>query len=75
MSWHHQLEKDDDRKLREAGSYGYLVKVPVDRDILASAVEKGELTVRLETEGEGGIAIYGKEFGRYMLDPSLVLKK
>ena len=75
LSWHHQLEKDDDRKLREAGSYGYLVKVPVDRDILASAVEKGELTVRLETEGEGGIAIYGKEFGRYMLDPSLVLKK
>ena len=43
--------------------------------MLASAVEKGELTVKLETEGEGGIAVYGKEFGRYMLDPSLVLKK
>ncbi|MDZ7646599.1 MAG: hypothetical protein U5K54_05135 [Cytophagales bacterium] len=26
LSWHHQLK---DKKLREAGSYGYLVKVPV----------------------------------------------
>ena len=72
LSWHHQLK---DRKLREAGSYGYLVKVPVKKGMLKSALQKGALTVQLQTLGEGGIAVYGKEFGRYVLDPSLVLKK
>ncbi len=71
LSWHHQLK---DRKLREAGSYGYLVKVPVTRKQLNSAVRKGELKVKISTVGEGGIAVYGKSFGRYPVDPSLVLK-
>ncbi len=71
LSWHHQLR---DRKLREAGSYGYLLKVPVNKAMLKSVLHTGELKVRIETEGEGGIAVYGKEFGRYPLDPSLVLK-
>ncbi len=71
LSWHHQLK---DRKLREAGSYGYLLKVPVKRSALQSAIREGELKVRIQTEGEGGLAVYGKEFGRYALDPSLVLK-
>lgn len=72
LSWHHQLK---DRKLREAGSYGYLLKVPVPKDALQGAIEAGELKVRIETEGEGGIAVYGKAFGRYALDPSLVLRE
>jgi predicted transcriptional regulator len=72
LSWHHQLK---DKKLREAGSYGYLVKVPVSGKILRNAVSGGALKVRIETAGEGGIAIYGKEFGRFALDPSLVLTK
>jgi predicted transcriptional regulator len=71
LSWHHQLK---DRKLREAGSYGYLIKVPVTKKLLSAAVKKGELKVRISTLGEGGIAVYGKSFGRYPLDPSLVLK-
>jgi hypothetical protein len=72
LSWHHQLK---DRKLREAGSYGYLIKVPLKKSILKGAIENGELQVQIKTSGEGGIAVYGKEFGRYPLDPSLVLKK
>jgi predicted transcriptional regulator len=72
LSWHHQLQ---DKKLREAGSYGYLIKVPIEKDLLQNALQEGELLVLLQTEGEGGIAVYGKEFGRYALDPSLVLKK
>jgi hypothetical protein len=72
LSWHHQLK---DRKLREAGSYGYLVRVPVKKSMLKNALEKGELMVELRTEGQGGIALYGKEFGRFPLDPSLVLMK
>lgn len=71
LSWHHQLK---DRKLREAGSYGYLTKVVVTRKQLKSAIEKGELTIQLKTLGDGGMAVYGKSFGRYPLDPSLVMK-
>ena len=71
LSWHHQLK---DRKLREAGSYGYLTKVAVSKKQLESAMEKGELVIQLKTLGEGGIAVYGKSFGRYPLDPSLVMK-
>ncbi len=71
LSWHHQLK---DKKLREAGSYGYLTKVPISNKILKSALEKGELVVQLKSLGEGGIAVYGKSFGRYPLDPSLVMK-
>ncbi len=72
LSWHHQLQ---DRKLREAGSYGYLLKVPLDKPTIDAVIEKGELLVRLETKGEGGIAVYGREFGRYPVDPSLVINR
>jgi hypothetical protein len=71
LSWHHQLQ---DKKLREAGSYGYLLKVPIKNKLMKEAIEAGSLTIRLQTNGEGGIAIYGKEFGRYPLDPTLVLE-
>ncbi len=71
LSWHHQLK---DRKLREAGSYGYLTKVPISKKQWQSALQKGELVIRLQTEGQGGIAVYGKSFGRYPLDPSVVMK-
>ncbi len=71
LSWHHQLK---DLKLREAGSYGYLTKVAVTKKQLKSAIEKGEMLIRVKTEGDGGIAVYGKSFGRFPVDPSLVLK-
>ena len=71
LSWHHQLQ---DKKLREAGSYGYLTKVPVTKTQLKKALETGKLVVRITTADEGGIAIYGKSFGRYPVDPSLVMK-
>ncbi|MEL6589002.1 MAG: sugar-binding domain-containing protein [Bacteroidota bacterium] len=71
LSWHHQLQ---DRTLREAGSYGYLVKVPISRKVLKQAVKTGRLEFEIRTEGEGGVAVYGKEFGRYPFDPSLVIR-
>lgn len=70
LSWHHQLK---DKKLREAGSYGYLIKIPMNKDLLRQAAKTGKLTVRISSN-EGGVAIYGKQFGRYAFDPSLVLK-
>ncbi len=72
LSWHNQLK---DKKLREAGSYGYLVEVPLNKVQLRKAVEKGFITVKLESEGEGGIAVYGQDFGRFRLNPSIVIRK
>lgn len=71
LSWHHQLK---DKKLREAGSYGYLIKVLMSKEQLKKGFEKGEMVVQLKTIGTGGIAVYGKSFGRFPWDPSIVLK-
>lgn len=67
LSWHHQLK---DRKLREAGSYGYLIKVPVSKSFWA---KNKTATLKLESVDMGGLAIYGDEFGRYPIDINWVL--
>ena len=70
LSWHSQL---GDRRLREAGSYGYLTRCAITRRALERAHAAGELVVRLEVDSpsSGGIAVYGKRFGRYPFDPTL----
>lgn len=70
LSWNAQPH---DKKLREAGSYGYLVKIPLDAEMKTTIADQGWLKVKLEVTGAGGLAIYGKDFGRYPLDPSLVV--
>jgi predicted transcriptional regulator len=71
LSWHFQKR---DRRLREAGSYGTLLRVAVPGEALDRAAARGELVVRLEVDPAlpGGLAIYGKRFGRYPLDPTIV---
>jgi hypothetical protein len=71
LSWHSQLQ---DQYLREAGSYGELVSVAVPRAALKDAASAGQLVVRLEVDEAlpGGLAIYGEDFGRYPLDPTVV---
>jgi hypothetical protein len=71
LSWHAQLK---DKKLREAGSYGYLVEVPIPRAALEKAAAEGAVLVRLEVDEAlpGGLAIYGARFGRYPVDPTVV---
>ena len=71
LSWHAQLK---DKKLREAGSYGYLVEVPIPRAALEKAAAEGALQIRLEVDDAlpGGLAIYGARFGRYPVDPTVV---
>lgn len=32
------------------------------------------IIVRIETNDNGGLALYGADFGRYPFDPSLVIK-
>lgn len=76
LSWYSQKR---DRYLREAGSYGQLIKVPVPVAALAKAAQTGEVVVRLEVNDAlpGGLAIYGAHFGRYPVDPTVafVLRK
>lgn len=71
LSWHSQLR---DRRLREAGSYGYLVDVAVPAEALQRAAADGEIVLRLEVDEAlpGGLAVYGRRFGRYPLDPTVL---
>jgi hypothetical protein len=71
LSWHHQAR---DRRLREAGSYGELVRIALPREAVEAAAAAGELVIRFEVDPSlpGGLALYGSRFGRFPLDPSLV---
>lgn len=71
LSWHYQPE---DKKLREAGSYGYKLVVNVPADALQKAAQTGELVLRLAVEDNGGLAIYGEKFGMYPFDPTVIVK-
>jgi hypothetical protein len=72
LSWHYQLQ---DRRLREAGSYGYRLSVPLPPEAIREAARSGRLVLRLEVSEAlpHGLAIYGAEFGRYPMDPTVVL--
>ena len=77
LSWHHQKRSktSESPKLDEAGSYGYIIKIPISIAELENSMKKGKMKIKLKTVGEGGIAIYGKSFGRYPINPTLVLQK
>ena len=72
LSWQAQPQ---DGKLREAGSYGYRLSVPLPTQALQQAAQTGTLVIRLEVDESlpGGLAIYGADFGRYPLDPTVLL--
>ena len=71
LSWYSQPR---DRQLREAGSYGYLVEAEVPGRLIEAMLSQGSFTLILEVPeiDPGGLAIYGKDFGRYPIDPSFV---
>jgi hypothetical protein len=71
LSWYSQLK---DRKLREAGSYGYLVSSALPGDLVSRILKDKKCKIRIEVPDilPGGVAIYGKDFGRYPLDPTLI---
>lgn len=72
LSWNSQLK---DKKLSEAGSYGYLIKVPISAAVLKQSATQGYLSLKLTTAGDGGLAIYGADFGRFPINPSIVIKR
>jgi len=64
--------------LDEAGSYGYLVKASLDNGAIRRALRTGKVIVRLQVNDsgptQGGLSVYGKESGRFPLDPSIIIK-
>ena len=72
LSWHAQPAE---RQMREAGSYGYLLNV---RFPLEEIRPGKPLRIRFSvpesavSSRSGGLAIYGRDFGRYPLDPTIV---
>lgn len=68
-------------RLDEAGSYGYMADVTFDGAELESAITAGRLHVRLAVEQPasddkpGGLAVYGREFGRFPFDPTVLIKR
>lgn len=75
LSWHAQPKGDPKvRRLHEAGSYGELVRVTIPPAALERAARAGEVVLRLEVSDAlpGGLAIYGRAFGRYPLDPTVL---
>ncbi len=74
LSWHAQPRN---RKLQEAGSYGYLLQAIVPPDALRAAAQAKEFVIRFEVDAAfpGGLALYGERFGRYPMDPTLVITK
>ncbi|MHC4582250.1 MAG: glycoside hydrolase family 2 protein, partial [Planctomycetota bacterium] len=55
LSWHSQKR---DRRLREAGSYGYLISASIPKSVLTEAASKKEIALRLEVDDAlaGGLA-------------------
>ncbi|MEO7102668.1 MAG: glycoside hydrolase family 2, partial [Gemmatimonadaceae bacterium] len=72
LSWYSQKR---DKFLREAGSYGQLLRVAIPASAVARAERSGEIVIRLEVGDAmpGGLAVYGAHFGRYPVDPSVLL--
>ena len=62
LSWHRQ---PNHRKLDEAGSYGELKHVLVPSRLIPAIQKAGSMTVTFRVPGKGGLALYGRECGRY----------
>ncbi|HPG41957.1 MAG TPA: glycoside hydrolase family 2 TIM barrel-domain containing protein [bacterium] len=73
LSWFSQPQ---DGKLREAGSYGTLISANIPAQALKAAAAAGELVIRLQVSEAlpHGLAIYGERFGRYPVEPMVILK-
>ncbi|MFD0676636.1 MULTISPECIES: glycoside hydrolase family 2 protein [unclassified Paenibacillus] len=70
LSWHYQ---QDDRKLDEAGSYGYLQRIRIPSRMMPGIIERGSFRLKLEVpaglpEESGGLCLYGRNAGRYPID-------
>ena len=78
LSWINQKSSEYSWTLDEAGSYGYLVNIKFNSEAVKRAVEEGVFRVKLavndSSEDTGGLAVYGEYFGRYPLDPTIIMR-
>ena len=77
LSWGHQDRGAPDdfnsRRLHDAGTYGYIVRMKIPGDVIAAA--KDAITVRLAAPEGTGLSVYGEKFGRYPTGPVLVFNR
>ena len=71
LSWHYQARNN---MLDEAGTYGYLVQGIVPAAALQIASKTGKLVIRFAST-QGGLALYGDQSGRYVIDPSVLIMR
>jgi len=74
LSWHSQPRE---KFMFEAGSYGYLIRAAIPAGVLKGgekAVIRFTVPETAVSATSGGLAIYGRDFGRYPMDPSIILK-
>lgn len=61
-------------RIREAGTYGQLVRVPLPVQDAGEVGRTFTLRIAVPEGNAGGLSLFGKDFGRYPLDPTFVLK-
>ncbi len=78
LSWLSQKVYDRAWYLEEPGTYGYLARIRFSPEGVEQALASGKFSVKLtvneSSETSGGLAVYGKSFGRYPVDPSLIIR-
>jgi len=62
LSWHRQPEE---RHLDEAGSFGEQQHVDIPSRLLPAIEKMGGFTLTFRVKGNGGLALYGRNCGRY----------
>ena len=65
LSWHYQIS---DKHLDEAGSYGYLCRVKIDKDTLAFLPESFDINIKVTDS----LSIFGRRSGRYPIGVEIV---
>lgn len=64
LSW---LYQNDDKHLDEAGSYGYIVKLKLDNELL----EKLPQVFNIKIQADDGISVFGRKSGAYPVEISI----
>lgn len=72
LSWHAQ---PNDRLLDEAGSYGEAQRIRIPATLLPGIVQEGRFALTFRVKGSGGLALYGRESGRYGYGMTLKVEK
>lgn len=72
LSWNAQ---PTDRLLDEAGSYGEAQRVEIPSRLLPTITQEGRFSLTFRVKGNGGLALYGRESGRYAYGLTIRVEK